>query len=77
MFITLLICLLSYLNKKKGILLKKIMEQISYMKIILDSIKSKLNNTNSNNNENNNNNESETQRLNDNNSDLEDPLLNI
>ena len=77
MFITLLISLLSFLKKKKGILLKKIMEQISYMKIILDSIKSKLNNNNSNNNENNNNNESETQRLNDNNSDLEDPLLNI
>ena len=51
------------------------MEQIAYMKIILDSIKSKLNNNNTNNNQNNNN-ESETQRLNDNN-DLEDPLLNI
>ena len=75
MFIALLISLLSFIKKKKGILLKKIMEQISYMKIILDSIKSKLNNNNSNNNQNNNN-ESETQRLNDN-SDLEDPLLNI
>ena len=76
-FICLLISLLSIIKKKKGILLKKIMEQVLYMKIFIDSIKSKLNENNSNRvNSNNNNIDSETQRLNDN-DELEDPLLHI
>ena len=76
-FICFLISLLSIIKKKKGILLKKIMEQVLYMKIFIDSIKSKLNENNSNRvNSNNNNIDSETQRLNDN-DELEDPLLHI
>jgi hypothetical protein len=76
-FICLLISLLSIIKKKKGILLKKIMEQVLYMKIFIDSIKSKLNENNNNRvNSNNNNIDSETQRLNDN-DELEDPLLHI
>ena len=76
-FICLLITLLSILKKKKGFLLKKIMEQILYMKIIMESVKRKINeNDNITNNNVNNTNDSETQRLNGN-DDLEDPLLNI
>ena len=76
-FICLLITLLSILKKKKGFLLKKIMEQILYMKIIMESVKRKINeNDNITNNNVNNSNDSETQRLNGN-DDLEDPLLNI
>ena len=76
-FICFLISLLSIIKKKKGILLKKIMEQVLYMKIFIDSIKSKLNENNNNRvNSNNNNIDSETQRLNDN-DELEDPLLHI
>ena len=76
-FICLLITLLSILKKKKGFLLKKIMEQILYMKIIMESVKRKINeNDNIANNNVNNSNDSETQRLNGN-DDLEDPLLNI
>ena len=76
-FICLLITLLSILKKKKGFLLKKIMEQILYMKIIIESVKRKINeNDNIANNNVNNSNDSETQRLNGN-DDLEDPLLNI
>ena len=76
-FICLLISLLSIIKKKKGILLKKIMEQVLYMKIFIDSVKSKLNENNNNNIINSNNNiDSETQRLNDN-DELEDPLLHI
>jgi hypothetical protein len=53
------------------------MEQVLYMKIFIDSIKSKLNENNNNRvNSNNNNIDSETQRLNDN-DELEDPLLHI
>ena len=75
-FICLLISLLSIIKKKKGILLKKIMEQVLYMKIFIDSIKSKLNENNNNRINSNNNIDSETQRLNDN-DELEDPLLHI
>ena len=76
-FICLLITLLSILKKKKGFLLKKIKEQILYMKIIMESVKRKINeNDNIANNNVNNSNDSETQRLNGN-DDLEDPLLNI
>ncbi len=75
-FICLLISLLSIIKKKKGILLKKIMEQVLYMKILIDSIKSKLNENNNNRINSNNNIDSETQRLNDN-DELEDPLLHI
>ena len=76
-FICFLISLLSIIKKKKGILLKKIMEQVLYMKIFIDSVKSKLNENNNNNIINSNNNiDSETQRLNDN-DELEDPLLHI
>jgi hypothetical protein len=76
-FICLLITLLSILKKKKGFLLKKIKEQILYMKIIMESVKRKINeNDNITNNNVNNSNDSETQRLNGN-DDLEDPLLNI
>ncbi len=76
-FICLLITLLSILKKKKGFLLKKIMEQILYMKIIMESVKRKINeNDNITNNNVNNINDSETQRLNEN-DELEDPLLNI
>ena len=76
-FICLLITLLSILKKKKGFLLKKIKEQILYMKIIMESVKRKINeNDNITNNNVNNTNDSETQRLNGN-DDLEDPLLNI
>ena len=76
-FISLLLSLLSIIKKKKGILLKKIMEQVLYMKIFIDSVKSKLNENNNNNIINSNNNiDSETQRLNDN-DELEDPLLHI
>jgi hypothetical protein len=65
------------LKKKKGFLLKKIMEQILYMKIIMESVKRKINeNDNITNNNVNNINDSETQRLNEN-DELEDPLLNI
>ena len=76
--ILIFICLLlSILKKKKGFLLKKIMEQILYMKIIMESVKRKINeNDNITNNNVNNTNDSETQRLNGN-DDLEDPLLNI
>jgi hypothetical protein len=53
------------------------MEQVLYMKIFIDSVKSKLNENNNNNIINSNNNiDSETQRLNDN-DELEDPLLHI
>ena len=53
------------------------MEQILYMKIIMESVKRKINeNDNITNNNVNNTNDSETQRLNGN-DDLEDPLLNI
>ena len=75
-FICFLISLLSIIKKKKGILLKKIMEQVLYMKIFIDSIKSKLNENNNNRINSNNNIDSETQRLNDN-DELEDPLLHI
>ncbi len=76
-FICLLITLLSILKKKKGFLLKKIMEQILYMKILMESINAKLNENNiiTHNNVGNSN-DTETQRLNAD-DELEDPLLNI
>jgi hypothetical protein len=69
--------LLSLLKKKKGIILKKIMEQILYMKILIESINAKMNENNiiTHNNVSNSN-DTETQRLNAD-DELEDPLLNI
>jgi hypothetical protein len=76
-FICLLMTLLSLLKKKKGIILKKIMEQILYMKILIESINAKMNENNiiTHNNVSNSN-DTETQRLNAD-DELEDPLLNI
>ncbi len=76
-FICLLMTLLSLLKKKKGIILKKIMEKILYMKIFMESINAKLNENNiiTHNNVGNSN-DTETQRLNAD-DELEDPLLNI